>query len=136
MEKEVELMNFHFILKLQALYKMITKYDILNPITDKKSPFYNKQKGLFYFPTVTGYKYFLECSKINPLNNDIEFYILLGKTKFDPNCKSCHLDNYGRCQLKISGKIKEFVLNELEYRGNFIMEYVETEDGYDVFELK
>ena len=30
---------------------MIANYDILNPISDKKSPFYNKKKGLFYFHT-------------------------------------------------------------------------------------
>ena len=65
---------------------MITKYDIINPISDKKSPFFNKKKGLFYFPTKSNYKYYLECSRINENTSDIEFYILLSEVKFNINC--------------------------------------------------
>lgn len=115
---------------------MITKYDIINPITDKKSPFYNQKRGLFYFHTKSKYKYYLECSKINEKTKDIEFYVLLSETRFNPNCKQCHVDNYGRCQIRPSGKLKEYIISELKERGNFIMEYCETEENYDVYNLE
>lgn len=114
---------------------MITKYDILNPIINKKSPFYNKKKGLFYFHTKTNYKYYLETSRLNQETNDLEFYILLSTEKFNPNCKQCHVDNYGRCQIRPAGKLKDYILIECEERGNFIMDYIETEDNYDVYNL-
>lgn len=115
---------------------MITKFNVLNPITDKRSPFYNQKKGLFYFHTKTNYKYYLECSSINEKNNDIEFYILLSTEKFDINCKQCHVDNYGRCQIKPAGKVKEYILDQVKERGNFIMEYMESEDNYDIYKLE
>ena len=87
---------------------MITKYDIINPITDKKSPFYNQKKGLFYFSTSSNYKYYLECSRLNENTSDIEFYILLSEVKFNNICKQCHVDNYGRCQIRPAGKLKEY----------------------------
>ena len=115
---------------------MITKYDIINPITDKKSPFYNKKKGLFYFHTKSNYKYYLECSRINEKTHDIEFYILISDKKFNINCKQCHVDNYGRCQIRPAGALKDYIFKECEHRGNFMFEYIETEDNYDVYKLE
>ena len=115
---------------------MIAKYDILNPITDKRSPFYNQKKGLFYFHTKSNYKYYLECSKLNEYTKDIEFYILLSNKKFDINCKLCHVDNYGRCQIRPAGKLKEYIIQESKERGNFIMDYLESEEYYDVYKLE
>ena len=115
---------------------MITKYDIINPITDKNSPFYNKKKGLFYFHTKSNYKYYLECSRINEKTHDIEFYILLSDKKFNSNCKQCHVDNYGRCQIRPAGKLKNYILEESIERGNFIMDYIESEENYDVYKLE
>jgi len=115
---------------------MITEFNIINPVKDARSPFYNKQKGLFYFPTTIGYKYYLECTKINPKNQDIEFYILLGRTKFDFNCKQCHLDNYGRCKFKPAGILKDYIIQESKERANFIMDYIESKEDYDIYKLE
>lgn len=115
---------------------MITKYDIINPITDKKSPFYNQKKGLFYFHVKSNYKYYLECSRLNEETKDIEYYILISTEKFNPNCKLCHVDNYGRCQIRPAGKLKEYIIEESKERGNFIMEYLETENNYDIYRLE
>ena len=114
---------------------MITKYDIINPITDKRSPFYNQKKGLFYFHTKTNYKYYLECTKTNDVTFDTEFYILLGKIKFNENCKRCHVDNYGRCQIRPAGILKEYIIRECEERGNFVMDYIESRETYDIYNL-
>ena len=115
---------------------MITQYELINPVTDKNSPFYNQKKGLFYFKSKTNYKWYLECSRFNENVQDIEFYVLLSENKFDINCKKCHIDNYGRCQFRPTGKIKDFILEECEYRGNFIFEYLETENNYDFYKLE
>lgn len=110
-------------------------FDIVNPKTNKRSPFYNKKKGLFYFPTTIRYKYYLECSKFNNNTNDTEFYILLSKEKFNENCNKCSYDNYGRCQMRLNGSIKEYVINESKERGNLIMDYIESKPNYDIFNL-
>ena len=91
---------------------------------------------LFYFKSKTNYKWYLECSRFNENVQDIEFYVLLSENKFDTNCKKCHVDNYGRCQFRPTGKIKDFILEECEYRGNFIFEYLETENNYDIYKLE
>ena len=49
-------------------------------------------------------------------------------------CKRCHVDNYGRCQIRPSGKLKEYFIEESKERGNFIFEYLETEDGLKILE--
>ena len=115
---------------------MIVKYDLISPTATKDSPFYNQKKGLFYFKTKSNYKWYLECSRFNEEKQDIEFYVLLGEIQFDKNCKKCHVDNYGRCQIRPTGKIKEYIISESEHRANFIFEYLETENNYDVYKLE
>ena len=114
---------------------MLTEFNIINPVPSRKSPFYNKKKGLFYFPTTIRYSYYLECTKINQVTHDIEYYILLSKTKFNENCKACHLDNYGRCQIKPAGILKEYIEKETMERGNLIMDYIESKEDYDIYNL-
>ena len=114
---------------------MIAKYEIINPVSNNKSPFFNEKKGLIYFPTKSNYKYYLECSRINESTKDIDFFILLSEEKFNDNCKKCHVDNYGRCQIRPAGKLKEYILNECKERANFKMDYIETEDNYDIYQF-
>lgn len=114
---------------------MLTEFNIINPVQSRKSPFYNKKKGLFYFPTTIGYRYYLECTKFNTEKQDTEFYILLGKIKFNENCKQCHVDNYGRCQIRPAGILKDYILEEIKERGNFIMDYIESKNDYDIYNL-
>ena len=114
---------------------MLTEFNIINPVQSRKSPFYNKKKGLFYFPTTIGYRYYLECTKFNTEKQDTEFYILLGKTKFNENCKQWHVDNYGRCQIRPAGILKDYILEEIKERANFIMDYIESKNDYDIYNL-
>ena len=39
-------------------------------------------------------------------------------------------------QLRPAGKLKEYIIDESKERGNFIMEYLETEENYDVYKLE
>ena len=114
---------------------MINQFDIINPVINKKSPFFDEKRGLFIFPTNIPYKYFLECSKINEITKDIEYYILLGKEKFNENCRSCQVDNYGRCKLKPLGIIKDYIKQESKERGNIILDYIESAENYDIYNL-
>lgn len=114
---------------------MINEFNIINPVINKKSPFFDIKRGLFYFPTNIGYRYYLECSKINDKTKDIEYYILLSRNKFNEHCKSCSLDNYGRCKMKPSGDIKNYLIRETKERGNVILDYVESREDYDIYNL-
>ena len=113
----------------------IYKFEVLNPTTDRKRPFYNKEKGLFIFPVKSKYRYFIECANINETTGQRDFYLLLSNTKFDENCRLCHTDSYGRCQVKVKGEIKDYIISETTYRGNIDIVYLESEDDYDIFKL-
>lgn len=112
----------------------IYKYKVLNPITDKKLPFFDERKGIFYVPMKESYRYYVACVTPN-INGDVDYHILLGKTKFDINCRICHTDNYGRVQIKIQSPIKDYIIFETHERGNVKVTYVESIDDYDVFEI-
>ena len=114
---------------------MIAKYDILNPVIDKTKPYYLKQYNTLYFKLDTVYDYYLLCSRFNKETNDIDYFILFSKVKFDFNCKKCIIDNYGRYKIKPTGKLKEYIISELNYKANFKIEYLETEDNYDIYSL-
>ena len=41
---------------------VITKYNVVNPISNKKKPYYDFAKDYFIFPANTNYRYFVEAS--------------------------------------------------------------------------
>lgn len=113
----------------------IYKYEIINPIVDKQRPFLNRD-GLFYVPLKgTNYKYFLECTRFNPIYKNKEYFILFGKDKFNINCRKCSIDMYGRYKLNLKGEIKTYIDIEANYNTNIDINYVESETEYDVFQL-
>lgn len=114
----------------------IFKYEVLNPVIDNKSPFFDNKRGLFCFPLKgCNYKYYIECAVTNQENGGREYYILLSKKRFDNNCRKCHIDIYGRCQIKVKGELKDYIINETSWRGNIEVNYVESSDDYDVFSV-
>ncbi len=110
----------------------IIKYEVLNPTSSNKKPFLSKE-GLLFFPVKEAYRYYVECAITNEEHGGREYFILLGKEKFDSNCRLCKTDIYGRCQIKIKGEIKDYVVDEIKHRGNIDIEYLESADNYDVF---
>lgn len=114
---------------------MIFTYEILNPVSDTKKPFLNRD-GFFIVPMKGArYRYYIEAA-LNTNNGDRNYYLLLSNTKFDNNCRICNVDNYGRLKLKLRGEFKDFINDEIKYRGNVDVEYVESFDGFDVFEVR
>lgn len=113
----------------------ILKYEVLNPIVGDKSPFFDNKKGLLFFNAKgCKYKYFVECKTITDDNEN--YYLLLSENKFNKNCKLCQVDNYGRCKIKLKGEFKDFVINETTYRGDIMVEYVESNEYYDTYIIK
>lgn len=113
----------------------IVKYRILNPITDHKKPYYDYKRKQFIFPVQTKYNYFLEAVQFNPTTNDNDYFILVGKDKFDYNCRSCETDMYGKCKIRVIGALRDYILDQLEDRGNLKVEYIESGENYDVFSV-
>jgi hypothetical protein len=113
----------------------IYNYEILNPVISPKRPFYDiKRKLLFFHANGSSYRYYIEVAR-NKNTFAREYYVLLSNRKFDDNCRICHVDNYGRCQINLRGEIKDYVIQETKRRGNIEIEYVESERDYDVFAI-
>lgn len=111
----------------------IVKYEILNP-TNKRKPFLN-QKGFFLFPVKKAYKYYIECATTNEFDGNKEYFLLLGTERFDENCRICKTDSYGRCNIKVQGEIKSYIINEIQNKGCVNVEHIETNDDYDIFSI-
>lgn len=112
----------------------IHKYNVLNPVTNPKLPFFDERKGIFYVPLKTIYRYYVEAT-VPSTEGYNHYYLLLGKTKYDTNCRLCHTDAYGRVQVKIKGEIRDFVIKESLERGNVQVTYIESTLDYDVYEI-
>lgn len=112
----------------------IYNYEILNPVISSKKPFYDIKRKLLFFPVNrSNYHYYVEVARNNKDTFAREYYVLLSNRKFDDNCRVCHVDNYGRCQINLRGELKDYVIQETKYRGNIEVEYVESERDYDIF---
>ena len=55
---------------------------------------------------------------------------------YDESCKKCQTNQYGKCSVPITGEFKDYVLEECKERGNIIVEYSESEEGYDSFNVR
>lgn len=113
----------------------ITKFEVLNPTINTKQPFYDRRKDLFYFPVKKSYVYYVECAINDENNGGRSYYILVSEQKFNSNCRRCHVDNYGRCQIKIRGEIKNYIVKETEFRGNIDADIVESNEYYDAYNI-
>lgn len=96
----------------------IFNYKVLNPTTDKKKPFLDKNGFFYFYIKEKNIKYYLECVTINTEKQIKEYYLLVGENKFDEHCKLCHVDDYGRCKFKPRGELKDYIVNEMNDRGN------------------
>lgn len=118
---------------------MIYNYEVINPVTNNKKPFYDHKRKLFLFHVDANYKYYVECARNNETTGSREYFILLSEHKFDENCRKCSVDDYGRCRINVKGEIKEYILREIGCRGNVEVNYISHEytydNEYDVYEV-
>lgn len=113
----------------------ISKYQILNPLTDRKKPYYDNVRNQLVIPVKRKYKYYIEAAQYNYITTSKDYFILLGVEKFDDNCKRCEVDGYGKCRISIKGEIKEYIIDTIKDLGNITVEYQETDGLYDVFNV-
>lgn len=113
----------------------IYKYNIINPTTNTKKPFFDTKRGIFYIPLNKTYRYFVEAAIPHKDGGD-HYHLLLSKIKFNESCRLCNTDDYGRVKVKLKGEIKHYVEKECRDRGNVNVEYIESIDDYDVFSIE
>lgn len=114
---------------------MIYTYEIIAPVTNRKIP-YLDSKGFFIVPNVIKlYNYYIEVKRYNPTKFCYEYFLLLGVNKFDSQCRKCRVDDYARLKAKLHGEFMDYTSSIMTARGNINMEYVESVNEYDVWEL-
>lgn len=113
----------------------ILKYNLIDPAVNKTKPYYNFQTDTFVFPIKHKYNWFVQAYDINEVTRRKEYFLLLGKEKFDDGCRRCDCDGYGKCRVHLTDEFKEFVISECKSRGNIIVEYSESDEGYDAYNV-
>lgn len=111
----------------------VYKYEIINPVTNRKKPFIDNRGFLIIPNAKRKYKYYVIGAQYNPNKLAKEYFILFGFEKFDENCRRCRLDDYCRFKLVIKGEVKDYIVREIKDRGNIDCKYLESEENYDVY---
>lgn len=112
---------------------MIYKYEVTNPVVSSKKPHVDAH-GVFIIPNIKRmYKYFVEAVSKDPDTYVETNVLLLSETKFDENCRRCRVDDYGRLKINIGDKLRNYITRECKSRGNVNVDYLESEDNYDVY---
>jgi hypothetical protein len=113
----------------------ILNYENINPKKDNKKPFLDKNGFLFFNANTKKTCYYLECIQKDEYTNEEKFYILVGETIFDKNCRVCKTDNYGRIKIKPCKKLKNYIDNNCDFGKNINIELSESNGLYTAFRL-
>lgn len=114
----------------------IYKYEIVNKVTDKKRPFFDKKRGLFVCRIPASYHWYCEGRLLDEKTGVFNYYLLFSDEKFSSHCRKCRKDDFGRYRLKVSKELKEWFTEYYDIdNGNFDIDYVETINNYDVYEI-
>lgn len=113
----------------------IIKYELIDKITNKTKPFYDRKRGFFVFKVEPRYKYFCQARQLNAQTGDYDYFLLLSATKFNDSCKKCYIDDIGRYKISPTKELKDFlILNSVDDE-NFEVIYVESNECYDVWQI-
>lgn len=110
----------------------ILKYGILNPVSNRKEPYYDAKSKLLVIPIKHNFKYYVEVVDITREHGK-RYMLLLGANKFNENARRCNTDQWGRCRIPVKGELQQYLIDESERRGNISVVYLESNDDYDVF---
>lgn len=116
---------------------MIAKYQVINPIPIRTKPYFN-HRGQLVIPNINPlqYKWYLEVARDNTITNDREYFLLFSTIKFDYNCCKVFKDFGGRSVIIPHGEFADYLNKEISARANVDVEYLESEDDYDVYIVK
>lgn len=115
---------------------MIAKYELINPMPIKDKPYLNSTNKLVIPNIKSNYKWYLEVARNKETTLEREYFILFSSEKFDEHCRKVLLDGGKRPCIVINGELKKYITEEISIRGNVEVEYVESEDTYDTWQVK
>lgn len=111
----------------------ILEFDLINPILDNTSSFYNKKKNVLYLPNPQQrYKYYVECARNFPKVGR-RYFILLGINKFSDNCRKCRIDGYNRITITPRGEFREYLEDCCKETRNIEVGVEEYAANYDIY---
>ena len=113
----------------------IVKYDIIDKIPNNKKPFFDMKRGFFVFRLEKEYKYFCQAKTYNRDTYNYDYFLLLGKTKFNDSCRKCYKDDIGRYKIRPTKDIKDYLTIGASNGNNFDLIYVESTELYDVWQI-
>lgn len=114
----------------------VYNHNIITVNTDRRKPRVDA-RGFFIVPTPNmKYRYYCIAKDYNNFGTDFDYLLLISDTKFDNRCHKCNIDMWGRLKFRIAGELRNYCAKECAERGNIDMEYLYSENGYDVFEIK
>lgn len=108
------------------------KFNIVKPKIDRHKPYYEVGRNRFFFPVHKSYMYYLEVSTTDE-NNIITYYILVGKDKFNDNCRRCEVNGLGNCRIQLHDALKDYVIKECNERGNITCTLIDENSDYDTY---
>ena len=116
---------------------MLAKYEIVNPLPIRTKPHLNR-RGELVIPNIATLKYnwYLEVARDNVVTGDREYYILFSTDKFDSSCIKLTKDYGCKYVIQLHGEFADFVHREINTRANVDIDYLYSEDNYDVWEIK
>lgn len=113
----------------------ILQYEIIDKKLDRQRPYYDNKRGLLIFRLQNNYSYYCQAKKYNPNTNEYEYFLLLGKNKFNDNCNLFYRDDYGRYKIRATGELKVYMDNITNEDMNFDLVYIETNGCYDAWQI-
>ena len=111
----------------------LIQFEIINPVTDKKRPRYEKERNLFTFPVDVKYRYYIETRNLDENTGEYRYYLLLGINKFSEHCRLCETNMYNSCKIHPRGLFKDYIVRECTERGNVDMNKVDANSDYDIW---
>lgn len=111
----------------------IYKYEIISKNIRKDKPYLNSKNRLV-LPKCNKYNYYIIAEQYNDIINDKEYFVILSETKIGNSFIKCKKD-LGNINIIPTGAFKDYIYNELSSRNNLEMEFIESENGYDVYHI-
>lgn len=114
----------------------INNYNIINKVIDRNKPFYYPNRNSIICRFKQRYNYYLEASRYNSTSCNYEYYLLVGKTKFNENALKINNDSYGRAIMRLHKDFHNYVKQECIERGNINIDYLESLELYDIYRVE
>ena len=132
--KEVELMNFHFMLKELVLFNMIiNKYDTISIKLNRRKPFINVSTKKLVIPINTNKKYYNIAKRYDSINKLYNYFIVLTTEENENSVKLFKIRN--KVYIKLHSIWDTFNIY-IRYNFNVNVTLVESDESTDVYKIE